>query len=307
MSAQPVFPDQLNIASRFPKIPLQLVQKTTNATNVASNSKGVVQIPLNATYYATFLRFLTGAGAECTKAQIEAEISSLNVEINGRQHWALMTPAQLNMLTDFYCTEKGLTSGAGYLFFNWAGYNSYQNPGDITQTALGTADLNSFNINLNFGTLANIASVEAYHLVTNEYRPMGPNIQIERRTETHSAANSYDEIEFLKEPGFGYKAIHINQGSGVIQRVVFDRDKQLLRDDIPVTLSNFKLRAKGRAPQTGWAHIDFADDKELTNFLYTGNPADSRSISKILMAKPYFTTAPGAYDILIEKVIGFKV
>lgn len=300
--------DEQSIATRSPKHFTLYKRNSQSVQNVASGARAVATIPIGPTYYKTHLRFLTAAGAECTKAQIQGEITSISVEINGKVHWSPLTPTELNMLSDYYNGSVGGGSRNGYVTLDWVGFNSYKANGEIAQLAIGTADIQNFNIIVNCGTLTNVAQIQVFNEYTQEVRPMGAHIQRRKVSLSHTTTG-VDEIELLRQPGFAYKALHFSLGSapGVIRDFQLERNSFEWLGDTPISLLRADLLDLGRTPQSGYEHIDFAETQELTNFLWTGEAGNPATQSQTLFVKPYWSTAPSAYSYISEELHNFRL
>lgn len=295
--------DENSIATRSPKMVQLIHPKTSNFQNVSSNSRAVVQLPVGPTYYKTFLRFLK-SGAEATQAEIEAQISSISVDVSGRRFYSPLSPAQWNGLTDYYDTEKGGGADNGYVVLDWAKYNMHQLPVAKAKLGLGTVDVENITIAIECGTLTNIDAVEVFHVTSAERRPLGAHVKIRKISLSHTTTGE-DEIELLKAPGFAYKAIHVSAGN--IDKFNFERNNVDIYQDTPLTLNNLELKSLGRTPLTNFLHVDFSKMGELSNLLWTGDPANRETQSQTLFLKPNFTTAPNAYEVIFEELHGFAL
>lgn len=263
--------------------------------NFAANAKLTTNIPTNGTHYMLLLRCLTGAGVELTRAQILADVGTIILRINGKQIWEGTAEFFLDRQKyygDCYGTAAGNVDGYIPLFFYLPHLES-----DPERRVMGWGmqNVNSFEVEVNLLGAAQLASMEAYSVVSDEVRPFGRHLRIRRSPQNFPTTGEQEIVTLARENGnCDYLALHIEAGNGTFQDVTVIVNNVIIHDHVPPGMNKVMLAAHQRTPQTGYYHVDFGRRNDLSSILPMAGVTDFR-------VKPYWiTAAPDNYDIYAE-------
>lgn len=237
---------------------------------VAAGQTAICNLPLGMSYHQLLLRYQANEGAgvvDATEAVMADDITEIRIIVDGDTK-VQMSGVEAIALAKFY----GQTVMAGTLpiFFSRPWLRSIEAEDEI---AFGTADLQTFNIEVDIKAGTTSPSLSAY-AVQGPNMPLGRYIAIRRFGQTYAGAAGDFEISDLPRGPYGLLAIHFNTPN--IERVevetnqvkVFEADRSLaetyyaqtkrvwqsgywhvdltptnrLRDNLPLVLSDFRVR-----------------------------------------------------------------
>lgn len=286
-----------------PAIKTPYLKKFQNFSNIASNTIASITIPPVGTFYSLYFRFLTGAGAELTKANIESQVANVSVRING-ELIIDATAAELNMLHKFYGDAKAADVVDGILKIDFARGNLTL-PLEKWQYAIGTVGINSIEVQMRLGTVTNLAQVEVFAYLTDEERPIGPHVRIMADTLTHGAASPHEYPSLPLQPGTAYLALHIGLGAGTLTETSLILDDVQFVHSAPASVLQALLEHHKRNPQTGYRHLSFDVFDEVLGFLPLLK-ANGTQV-KDFRLRNVWTVAPTTHRVIHERVYGLKV
>lgn len=260
------------------------------------------------TYKRFFLKIFNGTAA-APVANIKTSIATISLtagkNTGNESILDKVTPTLLFMLELYHNSYKGLTANvAGELHIDPAmvlGLNAF----DRRLYSLGTADLNTLTMDIQFGgTLTNVSRVELWaEYDPYDIQPLGAHIEIKKVSP--AIATEATSLEITELPrfnvGVGICAYHIEQlNSSVVSSVeVKLNGKDRVWPDVPKSIMDRKLALSRRAPQSTWAHVDFSADDFSGSFLRGGMGE--------LLVVPTFSTAPTAGGNLPIWVVSVKL
>lgn len=277
--------------------PREMERSYGDFQNVVSGQTATFNVPRSGIHRGLMLRFKKGA-SEATKAEIAAQISKIEVKVNGNQFLDL-TPAELHMIQDYYGAAHGDSSQDGLVVINWDRPHLADAQSRL-QYGLGMADVTSYSVNVQCGTLTNIDKISAYVSLVNADAPAGTHLRYKKIGQTFSGTGQFDMIDLPKAPGTAIAAIHMDLGSGTLT------DSSLVVDDIrmfenrPPLVTKSRNAKAGRTNQTGYEHIDFGTQNGPVDFLEMVAPQHTQT--QDLRLQSNWSVAPGQHDYIVEQI-----
>lgn len=276
------------------------VIKQSNIRGIAAGALATGEIPTTGTHYAIYLRCLTAAGAELTRAQIIADVGNIVVRINGKTKIEATATFLLD-LQKYYGDKDSAGNDNGIIPI----YLSRPNLPTDEERALyawGMANVNSFTVDVSVTAVAQLASIEVYSEVTNENRVLGQHLTITKFPQSFATTGQQEITTLPKDDAqSGYLAMHIEAGSGTFSKVTVKLGQTNIWEEIAVKLHDSLNKKSGRVPQTGYYHIPFDRSNALSGFLPMASVKDFRQ------QITWITAAPGNFNIYAERVEGLNV
>jgi len=280
-------------------------QKHSDLPNVGASQLGSLNIPCRNNHHGLLLNFISAVPAALTQAQIETDVSWVNVAVtksDGKQITLIpqMTPAEIfDLLNDFPDDSKSAYTNAGAL------YIPYTRPGQLRaqnwSLALGMLDVDTYQVQVQFAAgLATTAVVEVIPVVDRlPMRPLGEHIQCRVDTRAWAAVSvETNQDAPHKEAGTALLRYHIGLGTapGVIGNVEIQLDDTYPYTDLDAALNNLILHQRGFTPNADYFHVMLDKDFEP---LDVGN-------AKTFINRWNWTTAPVSYRVVYELVCGIQ-
>jgi hypothetical protein len=165
-------------------------------------------------------------------------------------------------------------------------------------TSVGVQGIKSIVVEVQIASAANIDLIEIYSVHDDGApRPMG----VTRRFSKHNhnfATTGVDQVAdlpFRDKEVFGWLAAHVKYATGTLDEISVKKDSvDELNEVNPDALKSI-AQENHRAPQSGYAHLDFGKDTDPLMFL--DMPAES------LIVKPKWSSAaPDDYNIYLERL-----
>jgi hypothetical protein len=273
--------------------------KQANVTGITASAVATAKIPTTGTHYGLYLRCLAAGGTDVTAANIKTAIGNIVIRLNGEQIMEATATFFLD-LQKFYGDQHSAGNVTGILpiFFAPSYLPSFA---ERSVYALGTANVQTFTVDMNILSTANMATIDVYSEISPEVRNVGQHIRIKKFPQNFSTTGD-QEISTLPLEGasVGYKALHIEAGSGPgsFVRATVKLANYAIFDQVPVSLNNVLLQRSGRKEQSGYFHISFDRNNDLTSFLPMAGVQDFRIVIN------WVTTAPGNFNIYAEQIHG---
>lgn len=264
-------------ALNFKKLP-------TFAPSPVQGGISVIELPRGPTYYGIGLRYKVN-GVDCTEAQAKADIRFVRLKVNGVTRFETTGKHLIDIFNRYY----GLGFNAGQIFIPLA--RPWLKVAEaIENTAWGTANLNSFSLEVEFNSPIVNPSLEAYHLSTVYQRDLGMIIEVHEST--YSAAQAgMNEISTLPRGNGDLVAIHLD--SSLITACDIEINSQVYTQGTDLALlQNLVKWYSLRSPQSGYTHLD----AQIRNILSDSLPLIDVSDFRL---KPIFS-AGGTATIIME-------
>lgn len=270
------------------------VIKNANVRGVASDGLGTIDLSVGETYYNTYLYVKTAAGAAVAVADIKSEIEKIRLRADGK----LLIDATPTFLLDlylYYNEAYGATNRAGIIPIN---FQRRALPDALARAlfAMGTADIGNLAIEVEFGTLTNVASIEVYREVSSEKRAMVDQVRILPYPENFGTTGKQTVTSLPKRVPFGVLAQHIEESTGTIDDVTIVANKNDIFQEIPVNVNDTRLDLARRSPQSGYYHVAYDLEDHRSGFLYLGNLQEYRA------EITWSSAAPDNYTIYQEEI-----
>lgn len=264
---------------------MKTVQQHENRT-LSSGNNQTLQIPGGGKIHSIVLYFKTAAGAAATEAQIRAEIANIRLTAAGKD----IVNAPVVKLLDLYealGTEvHNNTAVNGCVELN-LGRLCFTDPGLRDYFGLGTMNIGSLQVQVQAGTLVNIASVESYTEREPVNEGLGTYCRVIDYVQSYNAIGSHSVDTLSRDPNTSYLALMVSTGaSGVIDKSNCKIGSQTLREDLPLNVNKQFLSNNRWEQPAGYFIHGFTDGTMTARLSMLGVP-DFRVVTS-------FTTAPGA-------------
>lgn len=276
--------------------------KQPSVRGIAAGAVATVEIPTNGTHYATYLRCISAANPPVglTRAQLIADISNIVVRLNG----TIVVDATVTFLLDlqlYYgaCKVANFVNGIVPI---WWEKDWLPNEAEQKVFAIGTNNVDSFTVDVTILGVAVLSQIEVYSEVTPEKRNIGQHIRINKFPNSF-ATTGVQEISTLPKEGAdcGYVALHIEANLGTFQYVTVKLGGYNIFENVSPGLNQVLLNKKGRTPQAGYYHVDFARSNDLSGFLPMAGVQDFRQ------QITWITAAPTTFNVFREAIFGLSV
>lgn len=273
--------------------------KQASATGITASSVATIKIPTTGTHYALWMNPLASGGTAVSVANMKTAIGNMVVRLNGEQIIEMTATFALD-LQKFYGDSivAGNVAGVLPIFFTPVTQPNFE---ARKVFAIGTANVQSFTVDLNILSTANMATIDVYSEVTPEIRNVGQHIRIKKFPQNFASTGD-QEITTLPLEGatVGYKALHIEAGSGTFVRATVKVGNYAIFDQVPVAINTAVLARARRTTQTGYYHIAFDKNDALDSFLPMKGVQDFRQTIN------WSTAAPTNFNIYAEQIHGLN-
>lgn len=226
-----------------------------SASGVGAGQTATLRVPLGPTYHQLMVK-ATNDGSAVAAGSWSSVISEIRVNINGANK--MRAPAGVfATLAQFY----GITLADGVLPIFFA--RPWMRTGlEEDYLAYGTADVQSFGIELDFDAAAVAPTLEVQALV-GPAAPLGQHVTL-RRYNVGVAQTGEREVSELRRGNYGTMAFHYAAPGTALADFEVEANGAKLLDTDRATWHNY-LRQTGRVPNSGWTHIDFCATNRLTD------------------------------------------
>jgi hypothetical protein len=263
------------------------ITKLPSISRVVPGSKAVLEVPVKGPTYKKILFVLTGTDLDVSN------IGRIDVLFNGNVRQTFKNLQRLIDLNGYY--NRSVDSvGATRIEFMLSFFSAqYDNLAYKLATGIGTADLASFNIEMEIasGAPADI-KMEATAYIDTMPQPIGAFVGF-REYGISSSVTGEIETDKLGKQGEVYHALHLAKSD--ISKVTIEADGIKVIEATKKDLERYQKDAspKARAPvSAGYTHVDFLLDGNAGDVLNTRNVNDLR-------LKMVFDTV-GAAEIIAE-------
>jgi len=269
--------------------------------SITSNGNFQANIPLQGAVTNLMLVTLTGAGVPVA---IGSSIDSISLRAGDAGELVKpMSPADLVSDALYQFASRGYSAITGVTPI----YCAPPNPNAAERLAymIGTADLSSLVVEIDTGTLGNVAQVEVWgeRLTGADFDIMGLGRHVRLSKETISTTGT-GEKSFDNFPYIGNKGVRLlyitaknAAGTGVISKAKVEVN------DMPEVLAHvashqFVQRMAGRTPQSNQYSVDFA----LENNGMAG--LSLQGVSRLNFTANWSVDPAAAHDVLIKTLHG---
>jgi len=267
--------------------------KQASATGITASSVATVKIPTGGTHYSIILAPKAAAGTAVSVANMKTAIGNMVLKHNGEQVMEGTATFFLD-LQKYYGDAFSAGNVDGVIVIPVAP-SHFTNFIERQVFAVGTRDIQSMTLDMNILSTASMAIIDVYSEVTPENRPRGKFLRIKKFSRSFASTGEY-EISDLPHEGatVGYKALHITAGSGSFTSATVKVANFAFFDQVLTYINQSILAACCRTVQSGYFHIDFGKNNDITSFL----PMDGVQDFRVL---PNFATAPNNFTIYAEQ------
>jgi hypothetical protein len=264
-----------------------MIRQPVKIGTITAAASGVLDLSIpvghNGTICGLFLQCFASAGTASPIANVKTAIDKINLSVTHKAEggFALLndvTPTFLYARELYYAQSRGLSANTtGVLHYDpSAAMRGGEAAANIRN--LGTRDLTDMVLRVTFASsITNVARIDVFADIDyNLIADLGAHVRIGKVSEPVGIAGGEVEVRGLPriDSRFGYEAIHIHSASLTDMTVskvslVINGNDWLMRD-IPKDVIDRQLILQNRAPQTGFATLDFAKEDNPVYFLNGG-------------------------------------
>lgn len=254
---------------------MKKIKKLPSLSRVSPNSKATLELPLGETYERLIFTVSAAAGLDAS------DINRIDVLFNGQSKMTFKNLQRLIDLNAFYNRDPDTVTATQIQFA--VHFNRAELADNIMRSApgIGTADLQTFHIELDIAAGAPADIAITAHALTNPIRQnIGAFFNVK---EFPISSATSGEVQADKLPkGAYYSAIHLFKSDVTAVEVTYSDSNGSDVKVLEATKSVLERIQKGsspkaRVPVTGSAtHIDFLNDGNLLDSLPTANLQDFR-------------------------------
>lgn len=276
---------------------LTKVLKEPNFQGIAANSLASARVFNRGNIVNLYLRCLTGAGAELTRAQILADVSNIRVKLDGVQ--VVSVDARFLLDRQKYLGDSigdGNQDGIIRIPFELP---HIPFPQGRRASAMGTADLDTISVEVDVIGVAQLATIELYTEMDKEAnKPLGDHVRLEKYNRNFSSTGDFEisDLPYKDRNLKGYLAAHIYTTAGVLASVEVKKDGEIVLDQVPMELNKVQNAYAKRTDQTNYQHIDFGRGMGLDSFLAT------KGATSLLWVTNWSTSPAGNFSIFLERI-----
>ena len=232
---------------------------------VQAGSEASVMLTRGPTYHEIKLK-LTNGGIAVTDAVAAAQFGKVSLLINGKPFYFI----SMKHLIDTLIKYQGFAFVNGEITIQLARSNM-RTPSGEENLAWGTGNIDTFELKVEIKATATNPTISAVALVSPEKRDLGAIIEVREYSFSTATAGVF-EIRDLPRTNGDLVALHFDNAN--IDEVVVDINGfSAVEGDMVAYLNRLTERA-GRAPQAGYAHIDFLVRNRLDDVLPLRNLND---------------------------------
>jgi hypothetical protein len=260
---------------------------STNSFNsVAAGQTATIDLPVGGlTYHQCRIRYGTGTAGGASQANMESEITAVRIKVDGKVQ-RRFSAVELFAINAF----NGIAFQTGELpiFFSEPWRRSAQGEDAL---AWGTADIGTFQIEVDLAAGATAPTLEAYLEVERVSRPMGAIVKWRRYNVPVSAAGVVNVTTLPKIDA--YYRLHAHTGNVSDVEILVD---QLQRYKASAARNTAILQDYGKSPQAGWFHVAFDRTDRVADALAMRGA--QRAVSEYRI--DFNMSAAGSFDLITE-------
>lgn len=253
--------------------------KLPSLSNVSAGSTATLQIPRGVTYDAIHLEY-----SGVTLAQLK----NIEVRINGKVIQSFVDGVRLQDINKYY--KRNVKAGILTL---WFVRPEMDNNALRRMTAIGTADVATFDLRMDIDAAAAAPVITAWAIKSNQ-QPLGMITKI-KRFPASSATAGLKEIDNIPKEG-RIAAIHLFKSDITSAEIELDSSKVY---EFTKTLGAGVQTDYGRNPDTSkMTSVDFHLEGDPSQALVVEHVQDFRLRADLATA--------GSFDIVVEYLTGFS-
>ncbi|MBA7496754.1 hypothetical protein ES702_07363 [subsurface metagenome] len=243
--------------------------KEADLAGIATDALCTMEIGTKFNHHGLMLDVRKATGVALTRAEIVAQIEtiSLSVKVKGGPNIRLLKEIPVEVIFDILNEYRDQWKSAYDYDAAAIGivYISFTRPElgilvDPSALVLGMLDIDSYLLQVKFGTVTDLASIAVIPEVDKgPARPLGEHIRFERweRTFGSTGIEHVTELPF-GEPETAMLGYHIDEGAtGTIDDVEVRFDGQIMHDPLNIAQNALLLHRAKMTPVAGYFHVDF--------------------------------------------------
>jgi len=267
--------------------------------SVENDGHAVKQITPAGVFHKLILECLDASGNAVTVAKMKAGLTLIEIEVNNETIIEL-SPTALAAIEEFHNEHNGVTMQDGYIHIPFT--PAFVEPNARELYALGMQYVTSFSIKLTYSAAVetDISTINLRSKKTNESKPFGSPMGVYTiiRAQESTSSLGNQEITTLPKNKSNELAIAYHfelQSSHDITKYSFRDGTSSIRKNITKGLNTDEMNRLGKKVQAGYFPIFLGGNNTIGQML-------PLSIKEPVFEVVHATTAPGSYDIYMERI-----
>lgn len=258
------------------------LNKMPQTEGTGPGQSAITRCPTGPTYFEMGIRYTQGAAVDATEAKFQSDFNEVRVIVD-EEPKVRLSGADLLAINKFHLRPFV----AGHLPIVFA-RPDLRAPAGEDELAYGTLDVQNMSVEIDIDAAAVTPAISLYAVI-GAPTALGRHMTM-RATGYQSAAIGVHEIGDLARGFYGMAAMHIVDAN-VVDVEMQANQRKVWEADRPIAEGFYADR---RAWQTGYFHIDFQARNRISESL--------NLILEDFRAKINFSVAPGAYNIIQERI-----
>lgn len=265
---------------------------------IAGTGKKTLEVYTRKNLHYILLK-VSKTGTLATVAQMKAQITNVVVRFDGKAFHEVDATFLLD-IERYY--KDALVSGANA---NISGYikipfvrTDLPLAANRFATSVGIQGIKSITVEVEIAAVTNIDLIEVFSVYDDGApRPMGVTRRFSKHNNSFATTGTdlVNDLPFGDEEAIGWLAAHIKYATGTLDKVSVKKDGNDELNEVPPAIMQTLVQDNGRAPQSGYAHIDFAKDNDP--LMYLEMPAKS-----LVFKNEWSSAAPDSHNFYLERL-----
>jgi len=284
------------------------LKKEATFSGMGAGDKVVLDLNAAGVYHEIMLDCRKAAAATMSEAEIEADIGTIKVKLNGETIQEF-TAAQCFDLWRYYYAQYGAHTVASMIPIHFT-RPMFNRMIDRSAMGLGMKGVQTLTVEVDIIGVVTLASITPFTKIEpDDSRGPGRHLRI-RSLPDYAAAVGLQQVpkKFLTgNPNVALLAAHFDTGAGAATVTNFTLKGSAgqgvdvdIFPEITPPLNELLIHDAGRTPQTNWNHIDLCLENDPVGPLNMGR------LTGLRLDIVWVTAAPLAWQLLLEEIHGLQ-
>lgn len=281
------------------------LEKFADINPITANGIATADLPVAGVYHAIYLRCIAPDGSAVSVANMKADIERIRLTLDGVNYFEPNSDAIFDLFT-YYYNKRGASVQAG-IFPILLTPSYFENDVEAAPFGYGMADINTLQLEIEFGsavnTAAHIAQVQVFVERTNQNRPLGTHRRLIRleRAFSSSGVQEVTDISFARGEGTVTTAMHIQHDGSA---AVINNVEVLVNNQVVVNAKPNVMQVMSELAGRKW--MADTNTKSLFSIPFNLSNNGRGYLTHVgiedLRLKIDWSAAPGSYTILHESI-----
>lgn len=272
---------------------LFIYPKNIKTVPVSATGDYTAELPLGVNYHRLWLKCETGASALCTKTEIQAAISEIELTVDADVK-IQASATVLNNERDYDETQRNGGSADGYILIDLT--KRMQLIQESYLLRYGTANINQINLKFTVASVAALAKVTVWADVDNEKGiPLGSH-RIFKPVRISDESSGLQQVTSglpLKNTNETLNKIHVMTSQ--CSKLRFDIGGAVYQPEMAKTQNDERLQHAGKTPVSGVYTLDLSMDNAISAGLFL-------PVSEYKLDLTMDAATTGGYNIYVDSI-----